>query len=143
VLLLGEELTPLALSDEFFSVGQSCELVESSSESFAHQRVRRRVVAADALVDLVQDVPAILPRYALHKYSRSGTLPVELVSDWYVGLGSADKLFSHVLVGGNLLLADVVNEGLSPVHINHHDLLTGLWWHRVSGHWRSSGMDGA
>jgi hypothetical protein len=35
-------------------------------------------------------------------------------------------LFGHVLVGGNLLLTDVVDEGLSPVNVNHHDLLTGL-----------------
>jgi hypothetical protein len=34
-----------------------------------------------------------------------------------------DELFSLVLVGGNLLLADVVNEGLSLVHVDHHDLL--------------------
>jgi hypothetical protein len=81
MLLLGEELASLALSDKFFRIGQSCGLVESSSESFAHQRVRRHVVAADAFVDLLQDVLAFIPRYALHEYSRSGTLPVELVSD--------------------------------------------------------------
>jgi hypothetical protein len=51
------------------------------SESLAHQRARRRVVAADALVDLLQDVLAFIPRYALYKYSRNGTPPVELVSD--------------------------------------------------------------
>jgi energy-converting hydrogenase A subunit M len=126
----------LARSDEFFSIDQSYGLVESSSESFAHQHARRRVVATDALVDLLRDVLALISRYALHAYSRSSTPPVELVPDYYVGLGSADELLSLVLVGGNLLLADVVNEGLSLVHVDHHDLLTKLRRHRVSGHWR-------
>jgi hypothetical protein len=35
-------------------------------------------------------------------------------------------LLSQVLVIGNLLLADVVDEGLPPVHIYHHDLLASL-----------------
>jgi hypothetical protein len=39
------------------------------------------MVAADALVDLLEHVLAFLPRYALHESSRSGTPPVELVSD--------------------------------------------------------------
>jgi hypothetical protein len=44
-------------------------------------------------------------------------------------------LLDQVLVRGNLLLADVVDEGLSPVHVDHHDLLAswGRCW--VSGHW--------
>jgi hypothetical protein len=32
-------------------------------------------------------------------------------------------LLGHVLVGGDLLLAEVVDEGLPPVHVDHHDLL--------------------
>jgi hypothetical protein len=79
VLLLGEELTSLAPSDEFFSISQSCGLAEISSEGFAHQRTRRHVVVVDAHVDLLQDVLAFISRYALHEYSRSGTSPVELV----------------------------------------------------------------
>jgi hypothetical protein len=43
--------------------------------------VRRPVVAADALMDLLQDVLSIILRYALHEYSRSDTSPVELVSN--------------------------------------------------------------
>jgi hypothetical protein len=39
------------------------------------------VVAADTLVDLLQDVLAFVLRYALHEYSRSVTPPIELVSD--------------------------------------------------------------
>jgi hypothetical protein len=39
------------------------------------------VVVAYAFVDLLQDVLAFFPEYALHEYSRSGTPPVELVSD--------------------------------------------------------------
>jgi hypothetical protein len=35
-------------------------------------------------------------------------------------------LLGHVLVGGNLQLANVVDEGLSPVDVDHHDLLTRL-----------------
>jgi hypothetical protein len=81
VLLLDEVLAPLALSDEFFSIAQSCGPVESSSESFAHQRVRRHVVSADAFVDLLQDVLAFFPGYTLYEYSRSSTSPIELVSD--------------------------------------------------------------
>jgi hypothetical protein len=42
-------------------------------------------------------------------------------------------LFDHVLVGGNLLLVDVVDEGLSLVDVDHHDLLPKLWWHCVNG----------
>jgi two-component SAPR family response regulator len=42
----------------------------------------------------------------------------------------------HVLVRGNLLLADVVDEGLSLVHIYRNDLLAswGMCW--ISGRWR-------
>jgi hypothetical protein len=128
MLLLGEVLAPLEFSVEFFSVSQSCGPVEGSSEGFAHQRARRRVIAADAFVDLLQDFLAFNSGYALHEYSRSSTLPVELISDKHVGLGSADELFSHILVRVNLLLADVVDEGLSPIDVDHHDLLTRLWW---------------
>jgi hypothetical protein len=91
------------------------------------------VVAADTFVDLVQDALAFFSGNTLHENSRSGTPPVELVSDYNVGLGVADELLGQVLVRGNLLLADVVDEGLSPVHIYHHDLLAS--WERcwVSG----------
>jgi hypothetical protein len=60
MLLLGELLAPLAPSDDFFGVAQSCGPVESSPEGLADQRTRGRVVAADALVDLLQDVLAFL-----------------------------------------------------------------------------------
>jgi hypothetical protein len=36
--LFGEVLAPLAPSDKFFGITESCGLVESSSESFADQR---------------------------------------------------------------------------------------------------------
>jgi hypothetical protein len=39
------------------------------------------VVAADAFVDFFQDVLAFFSGNALHEYSRSGTPPVELISD--------------------------------------------------------------
>jgi hypothetical protein len=71
----------MTLFDEFFSIGQSCGPVECLLESFAHQRARRHVVAADAFVDLLQDVLAFIPGYALHEYYRSSTPPVELVSN--------------------------------------------------------------
>jgi hypothetical protein len=80
VLLLGEVLAPLAPSDEFLSIAQGCGPVESSSESLADQRTRRRVIAADAFVDLLQDVIAFLGN-TLHEYFRSGAPPVELISD--------------------------------------------------------------
>jgi hypothetical protein len=35
-------------------------------------------------------------------------------------------LIGQVLVSGNFLLADVVDEGLSLVHVYHHDLLASL-----------------
>jgi hypothetical protein len=44
-----------------------------------------------------------------------------------------DDLLDQVLVSGNLLLADVVDEGLSPVHVYHHDLLASLRRRWVSG----------
>jgi hypothetical protein len=43
--------------------------------------VRRRVVAADAFVDLLQDVLAFFMGNSFHEYSRSGALSVELLSD--------------------------------------------------------------
>jgi hypothetical protein len=78
VLLLGEVLAPLAPSNEFHSITQGCGPIESSSESLAEQRARRRVIATDAFVDLLQDVLAFFPGNALHEYSRSGASPVEL-----------------------------------------------------------------
>jgi hypothetical protein len=45
-------------------------------------------------------------------------------------------LLGHVLVSGNLLLADVVDEGLSLVHIYHHNLLSSLRTCWLSGHGR-------
>jgi hypothetical protein len=81
------------------------------------------VVTADALVDLLQDVLAFFTRDALHEYSRRCTPLVKLVSDEDVGLGAADELLSRVLVGGDLLLAEVVDEALPPFHVDHHDLL--------------------
>jgi hypothetical protein len=94
------------------------------------------VVAADTLVDLLQDVLAFLSGNALHEYSGRCAPSVELVSDKDVGLGMADELLGQVLVRGTLLLAEVVDEGLSPVHVDHHDLLAswGMCW--GSGRWR-------
>jgi hypothetical protein len=126
VLLLGE----------FFGVAQSCGPVESSSEGLADQCARGRVVAANAFVDLIQDALAFFSGNALHEYSRRCAPPVELVSDEDVGLGTVDELLSQVLVRGNLLLAEVVDEGLPPVHVDHHDLLASRGMRWVSGRWR-------
>jgi hypothetical protein len=125
----------LAPSDEFFGVAQSCGPIESSSEGFADQRARGRVVAADAFVDLLQDVLTFLSGNALHEYSGRCALPVELVSDEAVGLGPADELLRQVIVRGNLLLAEVVDEGLPLVHVDHHDLLSSRWVRWDSGRW--------
>jgi hypothetical protein len=81
VLLLGEVLAPLAPSDEFLSIAESCGPVESASEGLAHQRAGRRVVAADAFMHLLQDVLAFFPVDTVHEYFRIGTPPVELVFD--------------------------------------------------------------
>jgi hypothetical protein len=126
----------LAPSDEFFSVAESCGPIESSSEGLADQCARGRVVAADAFVDLLQDVLAFLSRDAHHEYSRRCAPPVELVSDEDVELGVADELLRQVLVRANLLLAEIVDEGLSPVHIDHHDLLASRGMRWDSGRWR-------
>jgi hypothetical protein len=69
MLLLGEVLAHLAPSNEFFGIAQSCGPVEGSSEGLADQRVRGRVVTADAFVDLLQDVFSFLSENALHEYS--------------------------------------------------------------------------
>jgi hypothetical protein len=47
-----------------------------------------------------------------------------------------NELLGQVLVRGNLLLAEVVNEGLPLVRVYHHDLLDsrGMCW--ISGRWR-------
>jgi hypothetical protein len=103
-LLLGEVLTSLAPSDKFFGVTQSCGPVEGSPEGLAYQRAGRRVVAADALVDLLQDVLAFLPGDTLHEYFRRCAPLVKLVSDEDIGLGAADELLGRVLVRGKLLL---------------------------------------
>jgi hypothetical protein len=58
------------------------------------------MVVVDAFGDLLQDVLAFFSRNALHEYSRSGTPPVELVADKYVGLDSIDDLLGQVLVMG-------------------------------------------
>jgi hypothetical protein len=76
------------------------------------------VVAADAFVDLLQDVLAFLSGNALYEYSGRCAPPVELVSDEDVGLGTTDELLGQVLVRGNLLLAEVVDEVLPPVHVD-------------------------
>jgi hypothetical protein len=81
VLLLGKVLAPLAPSNEFLDIAQSCRPVESSSKGLADQCAGRRVVVTDALVDLLQDVLAFFSGNTLHEYSRSGVPPVELVSD--------------------------------------------------------------
>jgi hypothetical protein len=81
VLLVSEVLAPLAPSDEFLSIAQSCGPVESSSKSLADQCAGRHVVAADTFVDLLQDVFAFFPGNAFHEYSRSCAPPVELVSN--------------------------------------------------------------
>jgi hypothetical protein len=81
VLLLGKVLAPLATFNKFLSVTQSCGPVESSSEGLSLQRARRHVVAANTFMDLFQDVLAFFPGNTLHEYSRSGTPPIELVSD--------------------------------------------------------------
>jgi hypothetical protein len=94
------------------------------------------VVAADAFMDLLQDVLAFLSGNALHEYSGRCAPPVELVSDEDIGLGPVDELLGQVLVRGNLLLAEVVNEGLPPVHIDHHDLLASRGMRWDSGQWR-------
>jgi hypothetical protein len=91
------------------------------------------VVAADAFVDLLQDALAFFSGDTLHEYSRRCSPPVELVSDEDVGLGAADELLGQVFVRRDLLLADVVDEGLSPVHVNHHDLLASWRVCWVSG----------
>jgi hypothetical protein len=98
MLLLGEVLAPLAPSDEFFGIAQSCGPIESSLEGLADQRARGRVVAADAFVDLLQDALAFFPGNVLHEYSRRRAPPVELVSDEDVGFGTADELLGQVLV---------------------------------------------
>jgi hypothetical protein len=74
VLLLGEVLTPLASSNDFLGIAQSCRPVESSSESLADQRARRRVVAADAFVDLLQYVLAFFA--GTHFMSTSEVAPL-------------------------------------------------------------------
>jgi hypothetical protein len=138
----------LAPSDEFFGVAQSCGPIESLSEGLADQRASGRVVAVDAFMDLLQDILAFLSGNTLHEYSGRCSPPVELVSDEDVGLGTADELLGQVLVRGNLLLAEVVDEGLPPVHIDHHDLLVSLgmgwvsgWWRRLRDGWRVKLVD--
>jgi hypothetical protein len=93
------------------------------------------VVAADVLVDLLQDVLAFLYGDALHEYSRRCAPLVKLVSDEDVGLGTADELLGQILVEGNLLLAEVVDEGLPPVLVDHHDLLASWRMRWDSGRW--------
>jgi hypothetical protein len=86
-------------------------------------------------MDLLQDVLAFFLRDALHEYSRRCITLVKLVSDEDVGLGRADELLDRVLVRGDLLLAEVVDEGLPPVHVDHHDLLSCWWVSWDSGLW--------
>jgi hypothetical protein len=86
-------------------------------------------------MDLLQDVLAFLSGNTLQEYSGRCAPPVELFSDEDVGLGKAGELLGQVLVRRNLLLAEVVDEGLPPVHVDHHDLLTSRGMRWVSGQW--------
>jgi hypothetical protein len=70
MLLPTEVLAPLAPSDEFFGVAQSCGPIESLSECLADQRATGCVVAVYAFVDLLQDALAFFSGNALHEYSR-------------------------------------------------------------------------
>jgi hypothetical protein len=106
------------------------------------------MVAADAFVDLLQDVFAFLSGNALHEYSGRCAPPVELVSNEDIGLGTAYELLGQVLIRGNLLLAEVVDEGLSPIHVDHHDRLASRgmrwvngWWRRLRNGWRVKLVD--
>jgi hypothetical protein len=72
------------------------------------------------------------------------------ISSWLqdVGLDATDELLSQVLVRGNLLLAEVVDEGLPPVRVDHHDLLASgrmRWdsvrWRRLRDGWRVKLVD--
>jgi hypothetical protein len=58
------------------------------------------VVAANAFMDLLQDVLAFLSGNALHEYSGRCAPPVELVSDEDIGLGPADELLGKFLSEG-------------------------------------------
>jgi hypothetical protein len=94
-------------------------------------------------VDLLQDVLAFLPGDALHEYSRRCAPLVKLVSDDDVGLGVADELLNQVFVRGNLLLAEVVDEGcLQSASIIMTSWPAGGCAGTVVGG-TSSGMDGA
>jgi hypothetical protein len=57
------------------------------------------------------------------------------VPKYTINIGPADELLDQVFVRGNLLLAYVVDEGLSPVHVDHHDLLASwqMCWVRGRG----------
>jgi hypothetical protein len=97
---------------------------------------------------LLQDALSFFLGDTLLEYSGRCAPPVQLVSDWDVRLGAADELLGQVLVRGNLLLVDVVDEGLPPVHIYHYDLLASwemCWisgrWHRLWYGWRVKLMD--
>jgi hypothetical protein len=94
------------------------------------------MVAIDAFMDLLQDILAFLSGNTLHEYSGRCAPSVGLVSDEDVGLGTADELLGQVLVRGNLLLAEVVDERLPPVYVDHHDLLASRGMRWVSGRWR-------
>jgi hypothetical protein len=57
-------------------------------------------------------------------------------------------LLGQVLVRGNLLLVEVVDEGLPLAHVYHHDLLASRgmsWisgrWHRLRDGWRVKLVD--
>jgi hypothetical protein len=86
-------------------------------------------------MDLLQNVLAFLSGNTLHEYSGRCAPPIKLVSDEDVGLGPADELLGQVLVRGDLLLVEVVDEGLPPVHVDHHDLLASWGMRWVSGRW--------
>jgi hypothetical protein len=99
-------------------------------------------------MDLLQDVLAFLSGNALHEYSGRCDPPVELVSDEDVRLGPMDELFGQVLVRGDLMLTELVDEGLPPVHVDHHDLLAsrgmcwaGSRWRRLRDGWRVKLVD--
>ena len=113
-MLLGAELlTPFAMLDQLLSIFQSSRPEETMAESFIDKGSGGRVVAALALVDILENCLALLWFYAALED------PSHAVSDrlsvyYRVGSCLALHLPSRVLIGRQLSVHQKLEDGLCP-----------------------------
>lgn len=91
VALLGKELAALTMAYQPFCVGDCGWLVETCLKGFTDQRAGRRMVAAHARVNFLQNFEAFLLRHTLMEYLLLGVFVHESVVYKHIMLASLYK----------------------------------------------------